>query len=592
MAKVLSIRIGTKHVKICELQYGNNGSVFVSRILKAKLPEGAVNDGFITDFFTAENFLQNIINENKMTATDVIFSISSTKIATKEIEAPIIKENKLIEMIDANASEYFPIYLEDYILAHSVLDKGNPKKGINKQKVLVLAAPKELIDDYFQLAERLKLNVKSIDYAGNSAYQMIRRQIGPEPSVVVQIQEETTTVNILVENVLKLQRTIPYGKSLPVHELAMMKHIDEDEAATLLETETFIHESFDGDPVTESLKHLINNVIRVIDYYNSRNSDEPVEKVFLVGESVSLSGIDFLFANEFEVSVAQINRFHGVKLETENELLHKIVTKYVGCLGSGIAPVNFMPKEKLEKIKNVNTFRLLKFGVLGAAVAGVLLCAIPLTQLVIAKSDKSDIERRIAELEEINGIVDDYYTSYDKYMEMKEYKQQTEGPNDSIYELIKALESNQSSDIALSTISFTQDGAVILGTTSTKETLAKYIIELEKLAIIRGVFINGMGEVKDEEGVITNTFTMAVVFEKIPDFTDFAEMYMTTLDYKEFVKEMDKSDDAMSEIRKVYDKEIEKIKEKMKIKEDKDKDASKGDKPNKKASKKSSKTEE
>ena len=227
------------------------------------------------------------LTQNKMTATDVIFSISSSKIATKEIESPIISEKKLVEMIDSNASEYFPIYLEDYILAHTVLDKGNPKKGLNRQRVLVLAAPKELIDDYFQLAERLKLNVKSIDYAGNSAYQMIRRQIGPEPSVVVQVQEETTTVNILSDNILRLQRTIPYGKNLPIQALSQKMHIDEDEAATLLETENHIHETFDGDPVTESLKHLINNVVRVIDYYNSRNSDEPVEKPILVYDIIS-----------------------------------------------------------------------------------------------------------------------------------------------------------------------------------------------------------------------------------------------------------------------------------------------------------------
>ena len=98
MAKVLSIRIGTKHVKICELQYGSGNRVFVNRILKAKIPEGAVSDGFIIDFFTAENFLRSIIDENKMTATDVIFSISSSKIATKEIESPIISEKKLDEM--------------------------------------------------------------------------------------------------------------------------------------------------------------------------------------------------------------------------------------------------------------------------------------------------------------------------------------------------------------------------------------------------------------------------------------------------------------------------------------------------------------
>ena len=153
MAKVLSIRIGKKYVKICELQYrNNNGSVYVNRILKAKTPEGVVDDGFILDFFAAETFLGSIIRENNMTATDVIFSVSSSKIATKEITSPIMKKKDLTEMIDANASEYFPVYLEDYILAHNVLEKGNAKKGFNQMRVSVYAAPKDLIVDYVKLA--------------------------------------------------------------------------------------------------------------------------------------------------------------------------------------------------------------------------------------------------------------------------------------------------------------------------------------------------------------------------------------------------------------------------------------------------------
>ena len=64
--KVLSVRIGKKYVKICELQYSGSGAVFVNRILKAKVPEGIVSDGFIIDFFAAETFLSSIIRENSM----------------------------------------------------------------------------------------------------------------------------------------------------------------------------------------------------------------------------------------------------------------------------------------------------------------------------------------------------------------------------------------------------------------------------------------------------------------------------------------------------------------------------------------------
>lgn len=522
MSKVLSVRIGKKYVKICELQYTTNmKSVYVNRILKAKTPPDVVEDGFIKDFFAAESFLSAIIRENNMTATDVIFSISSGKIATKEITVPIMKERQLVEMIEANASEYFPIYLDDYILAHNILEKGNPKKGDKQMRVLVFAAPKELIDDYFQIAERLKLNVKSIDYAGNSAYQMIRRQIPAATSLVIQVQEETTTVNILKDNILKLQRTIPYGKNLPIEALAEKLNIDEDEAATLLETESYIHETFDGDPVTESIRPIINNVLRVVDYYNSRNSDDPVEKAYLVGESVSLLGLDFLFANEFDVSVNQLIRFNGVTLENENDLLHKIVTKYVGCLGAGIEPVNFMPKETLEKMRSANNFRLLRIGVLAAAVIAVIAVSVPLTKLVIAKAEQSHIQSSIDNIKDIDQVVDDYYTALDRFTDAESFKNLTDGNNDSLLYFISNLEAKMPSDISINSITFTNGQVSLTGTTSIKPTVAKFIQALTQTYGVEDVFVSALSESKDADGVITTNFSLTCQFGKLPDAEDY-----------------------------------------------------------------------
>lgn len=535
---VLSIRIGKKYVKICELQYtSNNKSVYVNRILKAKIPEGVVEDGFIMDFFAAETFFNSIIKENKMTATDAIFSISSGKIATKEIAAPIMKEKQLVEMIHANASEYFPIYLDDYILAHNVLDKGNAKKGINQMQVLVLAAPKDLIDDYFKLAERLKINIKSIDYAGNSAYQMIRRQIHAETSLVIQIQEETTTVNILKDNILKLQRTIPYGKNLPIEALCEKLKIDEDEAATLLETERHIHETFDGDPVTESIRPIINNVLRIVDYYNSRNTEDPVEKAYLVGESVSLLGVDFLFANEFEVSVNQLVKFNGVTLEKENEVLHRIVTKYVGCLGAGIEPVDFMPKDKLDKARSANTFKLLKLGVVVSLAAAVIACAIPVTKLVIANADKDNVQKQIDNLKSIEEIVNDYYKSYDMYTDAKNFKDMTDGNNDSLIGFIDTLEQKMPSDISVKSISFNEGQVSITCSTSTKDTVAKFIEALENTSNVYNVFVSAIAENKDADGVITTSFSLTCQFVRTADAVDIIQaiLDLNMLNYDELL---------------------------------------------------------
>ena len=56
-----------------------------------------------------------------------------------------------------------------------------------------------------------------VDYAGNSTYQIMKQQIGPEVSLVIQVENDGTVINIFKDNVLQLQRNVPYGKSMLVN---------------------------------------------------------------------------------------------------------------------------------------------------------------------------------------------------------------------------------------------------------------------------------------------------------------------------------------------------------------------------------------
>ena len=56
------------------------------------------------------------------------------------------------------------------------------------------------------LAKALGLKVAFVDYAGNSTYQIMKQQIGPEVSLVIQVENDGTVINIFKDNVLQLQR--------------------------------------------------------------------------------------------------------------------------------------------------------------------------------------------------------------------------------------------------------------------------------------------------------------------------------------------------------------------------------------------------
>ena len=161
--KVISIEMGFSITKVCELDYlTQNPKVYNSFVLET--PQGVLaEDGTVncTEEFILE-FKKNL-EEKGMRSKQVVFSVSSSKIASREVKLPFVKENRIPMLIRANAGEYFPIDLTAYELAHLVL--GVDGEEDNKQyRLMVLAAPKELLDSYRTMAKKLNLEAIAMDY--------------------------------------------------------------------------------------------------------------------------------------------------------------------------------------------------------------------------------------------------------------------------------------------------------------------------------------------------------------------------------------------------------------------------------------------
>ena len=75
----------------------------------------------------------------------------------------------------------------------------------------MFAAPSELIDSYYSLAQAMEMNVVALEADANAVFQLMKRQAGDAVSMSLQINRDSTLVNIISEDKLLLQRVLPYG---------------------------------------------------------------------------------------------------------------------------------------------------------------------------------------------------------------------------------------------------------------------------------------------------------------------------------------------------------------------------------------------
>ena len=545
--KVLSIEVGLFTTRICELEAGKRNP-HVSNCISFDTPENIVEDGFILDKETLAAEMKKHLAKDKITTKDVIFTVSSTKIANREVVIPLVPESKIRSVVDANATEYFPLDISEYTISYSILDKINTKDE-KKLKLLLLAAPNNLIKNIYSFAQMMGFHVSNIDYMGNSSYQVVKKQVGAGVNVSIQINEQTTLVNVIENEKLVLQRTVPYGAMNIINAVLDNPTFNKKtprEAAMLLMQENLINAYLDmGDDVnnnisrmsenydkimqevrgrediTSAIAYIMNNVIRVMDYFMSRNSDKKVNGIFLIGIGSKFKGIEILFKNEMGYEIRKIESLFGITFSKSLNVPVYNQAEFLCCIGATIAPVGFVPSDAEKKSEHKNDVKIM-FGVMvGATVVAFLMTAVPFVNMQVAKGTQKKLKTKVEQLSPIRDIYAQRDAAYNEYQHVLYMYDQTSNRNYQLNMMIEELEARLPASMTVS--SLTSDGSYLNMniTTDTKISIAEMLMQLKQISSLTDVNVASLVEDEDEENKRTVvTFAVTAVYKPFESFED------------------------------------------------------------------------
>lgn len=537
--KVLSIEIGLHTTKVCELEAGKKNP-HVTNCITFNTPEDIVEDGFILDKDLMAQTLKSQLAAAKMTVKDVNITIASTKIANREVVIPLVADNKIQAIIDASATEYFPLDVSEYTISYSILDKVNTKDE-KKLKLLLLAAPNNLIKNIYGFAETAGLRINAIDYIGNSAYQLLKKQVGTGVNVSVQINDQTTLVNVIENEKLALQRTIPYGAMNIVSAVldnAVFGKTNSRDAMELLMQENIINARLDmggeanrGVPiasddydrmmrelrgreeVTSTIQYIMNNVNRVLDYFMSRNSDKRINSIYLTGVGAKFKGIEVLFTNETGYDVKKIESLFAVSfakglVSTGNQ------ADYLTVIGATIAPVGFIP----EDARNSN---VKQSGSKTMGIVFVAACAVALGMVLVSTGRYIYEKHRNDSLtDEMNSkvYIEDVYKTHQQAKLAYEYSAYmynlTSNRNYQINDLMDEIAEIMPTNMTVE--SLTSDGSTIAlnirASRSDKNAISKFLVDLQKIPSIQEAVVPDIIEEYNDGGEAEETFTITCTY--------------------------------------------------------------------------------
>lgn len=441
--KVLSIYVGNEAIRIAELQPNKNKSVILCNAAEVKTPDNCVNDGYLVDVAAVAEAIRSSIFGRGFTAKDVIFTIQSKKIASKDFEVDFVKNDATLQsMLYANSNEYFPMSNQtDYTFAFSRLENFTDEEG-KKSRISAVAAPNDIAKSYQELAKELKLNVKAIDYFGNSIIQLLSMQmVENEVDMVLQIEKDATYVNVMRGKTLILQRSVPYGKNAVVNSLMDVKKISEKDANTLLSNETLLDQHVTADEYASTVQYLVNGVGRVVEYHRGKNKNDVLQGIKIFGEGSAIAGIDKILQREMGAPVERFESLSGVQVRGQASLTAEQVLRYLPNIGAVINPMDLAVYEgkKRASVNTDATFKALVVILILAVLGMGGWSAYEYYVYTQKEEEKAAIDAKIKAIQDIEEIAQKYELALATYDIFDDFQQLSNNDNEYILQFFRDI---------------------------------------------------------------------------------------------------------------------------------------------------------
>lgn len=521
MAKILSIEVEASQVRVAEIEVrGKKGRIYNCFCIPA--PQGAVEDGQIRDTKSLGEILKDELSQRKIKTKKVYFSTGSTRIASREVRIPFAKTNRIQSIVEANATDYFPIDVSKYVLSYSVIDvesqkSENEKEETKQYHLMVYAAPKAISAAYAEFAENAGLSMTGITYTGDSIYHSVRGEYAKGTHILVKIELKGTSITIIRDGELALQRNINYGVDSAVETVRAFPEfgdrLDVNEALTVLCSRKCINSALEMESpgeaasdeermmetaraeVTESLRYLIGNISRIMDYYISRHTDTTFESIDCCGLGAEVKGLMELLTNELGQQVNVLDKLENFALPASAQ--DEGAYLYAAVLAPGTSGVNLMEKVSRKKKEKKDTLSgaIVIFAV--GTVAGVVLTAAGYANRIYQQHEQDRLNQRITEESSIEDIYNAYNNAksqYDNYENMYQY---TNTPNEGLKNFIEEMEEKMPSDITVESFSSTGTQVSFSMRVTSKSAAANTIMQLRTFESLATVTTTGIDESED-----------------------------------------------------------------------------------------------
>jgi len=310
---IVGLDVGSSSIKAVELAVKSRSKGFeLAHLGIAQVPPEAIVQGAFLNSSAITEAIAEAIESAKIKTKYVAAAVCGHSVIVKKVSLPQMTRDELEEQIRWEAEQYIPFDVNEVNLDFQILDTS---EGEGQMDVLLVAAKKDLIDDYVQVISEAGLTPVAVDvaaFAVENAFEANYDLAGDEVVALVNIGAQVVNINVMANGVPCFTRDITTAGNQYTEEIQKALSISFEEAERIklggqgTDSQDVVPQEVEQamQSVTET---VIGEISRSLDFYAATTADSRISKVFLSGGAAKVTGFEAAFHERTGLSVETLN---------------------------------------------------------------------------------------------------------------------------------------------------------------------------------------------------------------------------------------------------------------------------------------------
>jgi type IV pilus assembly protein PilM len=313
-SSLVGLDIGSSSVKAVELAIKGRGKGFELKSLGiAPLPAEAIVQGVFLNSSAIVDAIKEAIDNGRIKTREVAAAVSGHSVIVKKVSLPTMTREELEDQIQWEAEQYIPFDVNEVNLDFQILETS---EGEGQMDVLLVAAKKDLIDDYVQVISEAGLVPSCVDvaaFAVENAFEMNYDAEPDETIALINVGAQVVNISIVQDGVPGFTRDINTGGNQYTEEIQKALSVSFEEAERIKMgggAGAGDHEVVPQE-VEQAIRSVTDTVVgeiaRSLDFFTATSSDARINKVLIAGGGSRMAGFDTAFRERTGLDVEVLN---------------------------------------------------------------------------------------------------------------------------------------------------------------------------------------------------------------------------------------------------------------------------------------------